>query len=79
MRENPSITFTNRKPFYQASFGNDPCPPPAVPKTYVTPPVLYIGFQPPNLEQYDAKDALKYGTLWPIFNDHYENPYKKKG
>lgn len=72
-------TFTTRKPFYQSSYGNEACPPPDVPKTYVTPPVLYVGFQPPNFEQYDAKEALKYGTLWPIFNDHYKDPYKKKG
>ena len=71
--------FTTRKPFEQASFGNDPCPPSPGPTTYVTPPILYIGFQPRNLEQYDAKEALKYGTLWPIFNDHYKDPYHMKG
>ncbi|MFX3624481.1 MAG: spore coat associated protein CotJA [Ectobacillus sp.] len=54
----------------------DPCPPIGQ-KYYSTPPNLYVGFQPPNLEQFAPKEALKKGTLWPIFYDYYENPYKK--
>ena len=42
-------------------------------------PNLYLGFQPPNLPQFSPKEALQKGTLWPIFYDYYENPYKKGG
>ncbi|MBL2480596.1 spore coat associated protein CotJA, partial [Klebsiella pneumoniae] len=42
-----------------------------------TPPNLYLGFQPPNLPQFSPKEALQKGTLWPVFYDYYENPYKK--
>ncbi len=41
------------------------------------PPNLYLGFQPPNLPQFSPKEALQKGTLWPVFYDYYENPYKK--
>ncbi|WP_348519863.1 spore coat associated protein CotJA [Bacillus sp. 165] len=53
----------------------DPCPSIGQ-KYYFTPPQLYVGFQPENLEQFNYKEALKKGTLWPIFYDSYENPYK---
>ncbi|MDF2947114.1 MAG: spore coat protein CotJA [Bacillales bacterium] len=54
----------------------DPCPPIGV-KFYSTPPNLYVGFQPYNLEQFAPKEALRKGTLWPVFYDFYDNPYKK--
>ncbi|KIL51170.1 spore coat associated protein CotJA [Jeotgalibacillus campisalis] len=54
----------------------DPCPPIGV-KYYVTPPNLFIGFQPPNFKQFSAIEALRKGTLWVPFYDYYENPYKK--
>ncbi|MFY0760037.1 MULTISPECIES: spore coat associated protein CotJA [Metabacillus] len=56
----------------------DPCPPIGK-KYYSTPPNLYLGFQPPNLPQFSPYEALKKGTLWPVFYDYYENPYKKGG
>lgn len=55
----------------------DPCPPIGV-KFYSTPPHLYMGFQPPNLQQYSPKAALKRGTLWPALYDPYKNPYEVK-
>ncbi|OIK09917.1 spore coat associated protein CotJA [Bacillus sp. MUM 13] len=55
----------------------DPCRPLGV-KYYSTPPNLYLGFQPPNLQQYPANEALMKGTLWPALWDYYENPYKAK-
>ncbi|PPA70791.1 spore coat associated protein CotJA [Jeotgalibacillus proteolyticus] len=54
----------------------DPCPP-LLKKTYVVPPNLFIGFQPPDFPQFSAIDALKTGTLWTPFYDYYDNPYKK--
>ncbi|WP_202406230.1 spore coat associated protein CotJA [Pontibacillus yanchengensis] len=51
----------------------DPCPPIRV-KSYQTPPNLYLGFQPPNLEQYPPKQALYCGTLWPALFSPYPNP-----
>ncbi|UFT97651.1 spore coat associated protein CotJA [Radiobacillus kanasensis] len=52
----------------------DPCYPKEV-KSYVTPPNLYLGFQPPNLPQYPtAKEALFRGTLWPALFSPYEAP-----
>jgi len=48
----------------------DPCPP-IVQKTFSTPPQLYITFQPPNLPQFSPYDALRHGTLWPIFFSDY--------
>lgn len=50
----------------------DPCPPICV-KTYITPPNLYICFQPPNLQQFSPCDALKHGTLWPVLYSPYES------
>jgi spore coat protein JA len=37
-----------------------------------------MGFQPPNLQQFPPKVALKKGTLWPALYDPYENPYEGK-
>lgn len=49
----------------------DPCPPICV-KTYVTPPNLYIGYQPMGLPQFSPSEALKFGTLWPALYGPYE-------
>ncbi len=49
----------------------DPCPPMRT-KTYATPPNLFIGFQPMNLPQFAAQEALKLGTLWPALYSPYE-------
>jgi spore coat protein JA len=54
----------------------DPCPPIQA-KSYSTPPHLYLGFQPPNLEQFSPQEALRAGTLWKVFNDPYFSPYEK--
>jgi spore coat protein JA len=54
----------------------DPCPPIKT-KTYSTPPQLYMGFQPPNLEQFPPMEALRAGTLWKAFYDPYYNPREK--
>ena len=48
----------------------DPCPPMVV-KTYVTPPNLFIPFQPPNLPQFSPQEALRLGTLWPALYSPY--------
>lgn len=67
--------YTLRKQYYPYVSPFDPCPPLTC-KTYVTPPNLYVGFQPPNLPQFPPKEALFKGTLWPIFYDPYFNPYE---
>lgn len=64
------MNFSTRKFYYPYVSPFDPCPPIRV-KSYVTPPHLYLGFQPQNLPQFSPHDALKNGTLWPIFNDPY--------
>nr|WP_206702862.1 spore coat associated protein CotJA [Bacillus sonorensis] len=46
---------------------------------YRTPPNLYLGFQPRGLPQFSPMEALKKGTLWPVFYDPYENPYEMGG
>jgi spore coat protein JA len=53
----------------------DPCPPRRV-KTYITPPNLFIPFQPPNLQQFNPYEALKHGTLWPALYSPYGNQKK---
>lgn len=52
---------------------HDPCPPIRV-KSYNVPPQLFISFQPPNLPQFSAYDALKHGTLWPSLYAPYPDP-----
>ncbi|WP_129726990.1 MULTISPECIES: spore coat associated protein CotJA [Bacillaceae] len=76
MMNQPDQTFTRMKSYTPFHSAFDPCPPIGQ-KYYSTPPHLYLGFQPPNLEQFPPKEALKKGTLWPILYDYYENPYKK--
>ncbi|MCD5323024.1 MULTISPECIES: spore coat associated protein CotJA [Pontibacillus] len=65
--------FTQVKYYQPYISPYDPCPPIRV-KSYQTPPQLYIGFQPPNLEQFSPKQALYCGTLWPAFYSPYPNP-----
>ncbi|RCW51013.1 spore coat associated protein CotJA [Paenibacillus prosopidis] len=48
----------------------DPCPPRRV-KSYITPPQLFIPFQPPNLPQFHPYEALMHGTLWPALYSPY--------
>ncbi len=36
-----------------------------------------MGFQPPGLEQYSAREALTRGTLWKAFYDPYPYPSKR--
>jgi spore coat protein JA len=69
--------FTRMKTYEPFHSRYDPCQPIGK-KYYSTPPNLYIGFQPPNLQQYSPKEALKKGTLWPAFWDDYQNPYEDK-
>lgn len=66
------MIFTLRKRYTPYASPHDPCTP-ILAKTYVTHPALYIGFQPPYLPQYAPHEALKKGTLWPLFYDPY--PY----
>jgi spore coat protein JA len=49
----------------------DPCPPVRC-KTYVTPPQLYMVYQPMGLQQYNPIEALKKGTLWPALYSPYD-------
>ncbi|MFV0556351.1 MAG: spore coat associated protein CotJA [Lactovum sp.] len=67
----------NVKSYYPVKGRYEPCPP--ITKYYSTPPHIYIGIQKEGLEQYSPKDALKKGTLWPIFYEYYLNPYKNGG
>lgn len=62
--------FTTRKFWYPFVSPFDPCPPMRV-KSYVTPPNIYVEFQPPDLPQFTASDALCKGTLWPLLYDPY--------
>jgi spore coat protein JA len=55
----------------------DPCPP-IREKVYNVPPNLFVGFQPMNLPQYSPREALRKGTLWPIFYSPYP-PHKGEG
>lgn len=55
----------------------DPCPP--IPKYYSTPPHIYIGVQKDGLEQFTPTEALRKGTLWPVFYEFYTSPYKGGG
>jgi spore coat protein JA len=49
----------------------DPCPPVRF-KTYVTAPNLYMAYQPMCLPQYNPKEALMKGTLWPALFSPYD-------
>ncbi|MBT2755343.1 spore coat associated protein CotJA [Mesobacillus foraminis] len=73
-----SVNFTRTKTYrpYHSPF--DPCRPIGI-KYYSTPPQLYIGFQPPNMNQFPPREALYKGTLWPAFWDYYDNPYEAQG
>lgn len=72
------LSFTPMKAYSVYHSPKDPCPPIGT-KYYSTPPHLYLGFQPENLEQFPYREALKKGTLWPVFYDFYDNPYKARG
>jgi spore coat protein JA len=50
----------------------DPCPP-AREKAYITPPELYMNYQPPGLPQFSPYEALRHGTLWPVLFSPYES------
>ncbi|ALC82354.1 MULTISPECIES: spore coat associated protein CotJA [Bacillus] len=79
MKDNQAQAYyTKTKTYIPYRSPYDPCPPIGV-KYYSTPPNLYLGFQPPNLQQFPPHEALKKGTLWPVFYDYYDNPYKKGG
>ncbi|MBD8070283.1 spore coat associated protein CotJA [Bacillus sp. PS06] len=67
--------YTWRKSYAPYSGPFDPCRP--IPKkTFVTPPNIYLGFQPANLPQFSPKEALCTGTLWKAFYDPYYGPYE---
>jgi spore coat protein JA len=42
-------------------------------KTFIVPPNLFLGFQPPNLPQFPPMEALHRGTLWPMLFSPYES------
>jgi spore coat protein JA len=65
----------NYKVYYPYVSPFDPCPP-ITKKVYSTPPNLYMGFQPANLEQFSPQEALRTGTLWKAFYDPYYSPYE---
>lgn len=50
----------------------DPCPP-IREKAYLTPPQLYMTFQPTGLPQFSPYEALRKGTLWPALFSPYES------
>ncbi|WP_138416907.1 spore coat associated protein CotJA [Aquibacillus sediminis] len=66
------MSHTNKKYWYPYVSPYDPCKPITV-KSYPTPPQLYMGFQPPNLAQFETpKQALFHGTLWPALYSKYD-------
>lgn len=69
------MQHTLRKSYAPFVGAHDPCPPMRV-KQYVTHPALYVGFQPLHLPQFAPHEALRAGTLWPIFYDPY--PMKQR-
>jgi spore coat protein JA len=77
-KEEPLVNVTYVKTWEPFVGPFDPCPPILV-KSYVTPPNLYIGFQPPGQPQYSPMVALRQGTLWPLLDDHYMNLPGKGG
>lgn len=72
------MNFTHRKEYFPFVGPFDPCPP-MYRKTYVTAPNLYVGYQPPDLPQFSPAEALKNGTLWPIFYDPYYGMHREVG
>lgn len=50
----------------------DPCIP-MLPKRYVTPPNVYISYQPSAHPQFPLHLALHAGTLWPYLYSPYES------
>ena len=72
----PLQPFTNVKSYVVPHSPFDPCPPIGC-RYYSTPPNLYLGFQPPDLPQFSPAHALRKGTLWKVFYDYYDNPYRK--
>ncbi|WP_246026944.1 spore coat associated protein CotJA [Laceyella sacchari] len=72
-RHQPNPFVNQERTWYPYVSPFDPCPP-LCKKTYVVPPNLFLGFQPPDLPQFPPNEALKRGTLWPIFY----SPYRKK-
>lgn len=73
----PVQSFTQVKAWTPFHSSFDPCPPIGQ-KFYRTPVDLYLTFQPPNLEQFPPQEALKNGTLWKVFYDYYENPFRER-
>jgi spore coat protein JA len=73
--QNPNY-FTPVKTYKPFHSPFDPCTPIGI-KYYRTPPHLYMNFQPPNLEQFPAHEALMNGTLWKALYDYYDNPYRE--
>lgn len=69
--------FTNYKYWYPYISPFDPCPPRRV-KRYVTAPNLYLGFQPPNMPQFQPREALFKGTLWPALFSPYSSAYRDR-
>lgn len=67
---------TYRKWFYPYISRYDPCPP-LTPVAYETPVQLYLGFQPPGMQQFSPVQALSRGTLWVGLYTPYTNPYLK--
>jgi spore coat protein JA len=64
--------LTNQVRCWQPFVGPfDPCKPILV-KTFITPPNLFISFQPPRLPQFPPYEALQKGTLWPLFYSPYD-------
>ncbi|WP_160721398.1 spore coat associated protein CotJA [Bacillus sp. USDA818B3_A] len=64
---------THIKTYHPYASPFDPCIP-ILEKAYSTPPNLYMGFQPPNLEQFTPLEALRAGTLWKAFYDPWFSP-----
>lgn len=70
--------YTQVKVYYPYVSPLDPCPPMRI-KAYVTPPQLYMSFQPPGLPQFSPYEALKHGVLWPALFSPYESRMLERG
>lgn len=78
MNEKHQKSFTTVKSYRPFHSRYDPCKPIGV-KYYSTPPNLFLGFQPPNLQQFSAKEALKKGLFGDFFMTITKIRMRKKG
>ncbi|HEX7056567.1 MAG TPA: spore coat associated protein CotJA [Bacilli bacterium] len=62
--------FSQERVYYPFIGPFDPCPP-IREKSYVVPPNQFVVYQPAGLPQFSPAEALRSGTLWPLFFSPY--------